>query len=113
MKVYTNAELKDQNAAQFTERAAELLAKELGKPIRYVVVSLAVHATMSFGGNPQNKGVLAYLDSVGFGARKESLIKLLTEFFNDRLEGLDLNNINIVTTDLPANDVAIGGELLG
>ena len=75
LKVYSNAELKDKNAAQFVGRASELIAAKLGKPIGYVVVSLAQEKTMAFGGSAENKGVLAYMDSIGFND-KEGLIKL-------------------------------------
>lgn len=112
LKVYSNAELKDKNAAQFVERASELIAAKLGKPIGYVVVSLAQEKTMAFGGSTENKGVLAYMDSIGFND-KEGLIKLLTEFFYERFEKVELYNINIVTTSLPASEVAIAGRFLG
>ena len=109
LKVYSNAELKDKNAAQFVGRASELIA---AKPIGYVVVSLAQEKTMAFGGSAENKGVLAYMDSIGFND-KEGLIKLLTEFFYERFEKVELYNINIVTTSLPASEVAIAGRFLG
>lgn len=112
LKVYSNAELKDKNAAQFVGRASELIAAKLGKPIGYVVVSLAQEKTMAFGGSTENKGVLAYMDSIGFND-KEGLIKLLTEFFYERFEKVELYNINIVTTSLPASEVAIAGRFLG
>ena len=82
------------------------------KPIGYVVVSLAQEKTMAFGGSAENKGVLAYMDSIGFND-KEGLIKLLTEFFYERFEKVELYNINIVTTSLPASEVAIAGRFLG
>ena len=112
LKVYSNAELKDKNAAQFVGRASELIAAKLGKPIGYVVVSLAQEKTMAFGGSAENKGVLAYMDSIGFND-KEGLIKLLTEFFYERFDKVELYNINIVTTSLPASEVAIDGGFLG
>ena len=104
LKVYSNAELKDKNAAQFVGRASELIAAKL--------VSLAQEKTMAFGGSAENKGVLAYMDSIGFND-KEGLIKLLTEFFYERFEKVELYNINIVTTSLPASEVAIAGRFLG
>lgn len=112
LKVYSNAELKDKNAGQFTERAAELVAHKLEKPIGYVVVSLARETSMSFGDSSETKGVLAYVDSIGFND-KQGLIKLLTEFFYERFENVELDNINIVATSLPASEVAIAGRFLG
>jgi len=113
LKVYTNTGLKDNNATQFVERAAELVATELGKPIGYVVVSLTENPAMSFGGSADNKGALAYLESVGFGNNKTKLAKLLTEFLFERLKDAELGNINVVMTNLAASDVAVGGHLLG
>ena len=52
------------------------------------------------------------MDSIGFND-KEGLIKLLTEFFYERFEKVELYNINIVTTSLPASEVAIAGRFLG
>ncbi len=112
LRVYSNAELKDKNASQFAERAAELIANKLGKPISYVVVNLSQNPAMSFGGSAENKGVLAYMESVGF-KDKEGLVKLLTEFFYERFDGVELNNINIATHSILASDVAVGGRLLG
>lgn len=113
LHVYTNAELKDKNAAEFCERAAELLSDALGKPISYIVVNLRQNSAMSFGGSAAAKGALVYLQSIGFGGRKADVTKLLTEFLSDRLEDLDLPDINIVTTDLAASDVAAGGRFFG
>ncbi len=110
LRVYTNAGLKNKDAGQFCERASELVANKLGKPIAYVVVSLT-QETMAFGGSTSAKGVLAYMDSIGF-SDKEGLVKLLTEFFYEQFENVDLNNINIVTASLPASDVAIAGRAL-
>ena len=113
LHVYTNAELKDKNAAEFCERAAELLSDALGKPISYIVVNLQQNSAMSFGGSAETKGALAYLQSIGFGSRKSEVARLLTEFLSDRLAEVALPNINIVTADLSAGDVAAGGRFFG
>lgn len=112
LRVYTNAELTIGHD-EFVERAAELVAGELGKPVGYVVAALGCPQKMSFGGKCANAGVLAYLDSIGFGGRKESLIKKLNAFFEQSFVGVEARNINIVLTDLPASGVAIGGSLFG
>ena len=112
LKVYSNAELKNQNTAEFTEKAAELLAKELGKPIEYIVVKLVCDKNISFGGSVAHKGVLAYLESVGF-KDKQAITQRLTQFFDENFAGLDIKNINVVTVGLQASDVAIGGKFLG
>ncbi len=112
LKVYSNADLKDKNAQEFVERAGELIASELNKPIEYVIVSLDYMSNMSFGGSAKEKGVWANLASVGF-ANKESISKLLTEFFYSRFENIELKNINIALEDLSPSSLAIGGKLLG
>ncbi len=112
LRVYTNAELTV-NHEKFVEQAAEMVAAELGKPIGYVVVALGRPQKMSFGGKCGNAGVLAYMDSIGFGGHKESLAQKLNDFFEHSFAGVEARNINIVLTDMPAADVAIGGSLLG
>lgn len=112
LRVYSNAELTVEHEV-FVERAAALVAEELGKPIGYVVAALGRPQKMSFGGKCANAGVLAYLDSIGFGSRKAELVKKLNDFFEQSFSGVEVHNINIVLTDLPASAVAIGGSLLG
>lgn len=111
--VNTNAELKDKNTQEFLSAATDLVANELHKPKNYVIVVLNANPEIAFGGSRENKGVLAEMKSIGFGSAKNSLSKLLTEFFADRLAGIELNNINIEFVDMPAADVAIGGRLMG
>ena len=112
LRVLTNAELKT-SADNLAEKAAELIAGELGKPISYVVVTIKQNRTMSFGGKVSNSGVLAYMDSIGFGNHKATLAQKLTDFFMTEMADVPLRNINIVFNDMPAEDVAIGGSLLG
>lgn len=110
--VHTNAELKDNNSEQFVAAATDLLGEELRKPHQYIVVVYDYNPNISFGGSCENKGALVEMKSIGFGS-KTGLAKLLTEFLYDRLNGLDLHNINIEFVDMAASDVAIGGQLLG
>ena len=112
LRVYTNAELTVKHE-EFVERAAEMVAAELGKPVGYVVVALGRPQKMSFGGKCDNAGVLAYMDSIGFGSHKAALVKKLNDFFERSFAGVAARNINIVLTNMPAADVAIGGSLLG
>ena len=112
LRVLTNAEIKG-GADKVAENAAEMIATELGKPISYVVVTVKQNRTMSFGGKVSNLGVLAYMDSIGFGNHKEALAQQLTEYFVAQMEGVSARNVNIVFNDMPAEDVAIGGSLMG
>lgn len=110
--VHTNAKLKDNNPEQFVEDVANLVAQELHKPISYVVVNYNYNPNMSFGGSTGKYGALVEMKSIGFG-NKSGLAKILAEFLNDRLEGLDLHSVNIEFVDMPASSLAIGGSLLG
>ena len=112
LRVLTNAEING-GADQFAEKAARLIASELGKPISYVVVTVKQNRTMSFGGKTDNHGVLAYMDSIGFNGKKDSLANKLTDFFLENIPSAGRDNINIVFRDVPASDVAIGGNLMG
>lgn len=112
LRIYTNAELNITND-EFVDKAAELVAAELGKPIGYVVVALGRPQNMSFGGKTENLGALAYMDSIGFGSHKNTLVQKLTDYFLKNLKGVAAHNVNIVLTDMPASAVAIGGNLLG
>lgn len=110
--VHTNAKLKDNNPEQFVSAATNLLGEELRKPHQYIVVAYDYNPHIAFAGSCDNKGALVEMKSIGFGS-KTGLAKLLSEFLFDRLEGIELNNINIEFVDMAASDVAIGGHLLG
>ena len=112
LKVCTNAELKI-SKDEFIEKVAEMVATELGKPIGYVVVLLNKNDNMSFGGMFANKGILSYIESIGFGSKKEVLVSKLTDYFVSSFTGVEMRNINIVAIDMPASIVAIGGNFLG
>ncbi len=112
LKVCTNAELKI-SKDEFVEKVAEMIATELGKPIGYVVVLLNKNDNMSFGGKLANKGILSYMESIGFGNKKEVLISKLTDYFANSFADVEMRNINIVAIDMPASTVAIGGNFLG
>ncbi len=112
LTVYSNAELKGHNDVCFTECLSELVANKLNKPIGYVIVRLLRDKTMAFGSSAENKGVLAYLESIGFNDKQE-VVELLSEFFREQFEKVELRHINIVTQSLSAADVAVGGRFLG
>ena len=112
LKICTNAELKI-SKEEFVEKVAEMIAVELGKPIGYVVVLLNKNDNMSFGGKLTNKGILSYMESIGFCNKKEILVSKLTDYFASSFANVEVRNINIVTIDMPASTVAIGGNFLG
>ncbi|MBE6452582.1 MAG: hypothetical protein E7012_03740 [Alphaproteobacteria bacterium] len=108
LTVYSNTEIKDEKIVQ---DAAELVAKQLGKPIRYVVVNVINNENMAFEGSVKNKGALVEMQSIGFGD-KDVLVKSLTDLLVERLQ-VERGLVNIHLTDMPASTVAIGGNLLG
>lgn len=104
LTIYSNATVKDENLCA---DAAQLVAKELGKPIQYVVVNLLFNPAMAFNGSEDTKGALIEMKSIGF-RDKGALAKSLTDFVAQRLQ-LDSAYINIQFVDMPAGDVAISG----
>ena len=108
LTIYTNAGAG--NDAVVSD-AAELVAKSLSKPLRYVVINLQYNPMMAFDGSVQNKGALLEMKSIGFN-NKTALASALTDFVVERL-GAERGLVNIEFVDMPANTVAIGGSLLG
>lgn len=104
LTIYSNTTIKDENLCADT---AQLVAKELGKPIQYVVVNLLLNPAMAFNGDPDTKGALIEMKSIGF-RDKISLARVLTDFVAQRLQ-LDSAYINIQFVDMPASNVAISG----
>ena len=108
LTVYYNSDIKDDN---FVKEAAELVANQLSKPIRYVVVNGVNNPNMAFNGSVNNKGALVEMQSIGFGD-KNTLVKSLTDLIVEKLQ-VERGLVNIHLVDMPANTVAIGGNLLG
>jgi phenylpyruvate tautomerase len=82
LKLSTNVTIDQTQSGQLLGELSQLLAKETGKPERYVMVELAGGKTMAFGGSNQP---LAYLEckSIGLSASQAkalsvSISRLLT-----------------------------------
>jgi len=112
LRVLTNSKISI-STDELAEKASELIAEELHKPIDYVVVTIKQNRDMYFGDDKEIKGVLAYMDSIGFGGQKASLARKLTDLFLDNMPSVSPQNVNITFYDMPASDVAIGGNLMG
>lgn len=108
LTIYTNSNVKDNNVAV---EAAQLVAMQLSKPIRYVVVNVINNPNMAFDGSKENKGALIEMKSIGFG-NKQLLAQALTDLIADKMK-VNKSLINIEFVDMPASTVAIGGNLLG
>lgn len=83
LKLSTNVTIDQTQSGQLLSELSQLLAKETGKPERYVMVELAGGKAMLFGGSNQP---LAYLEckNIGLSAAQAkslsaSICRLLTE----------------------------------
>ena len=104
LTIYSNSTVKDETLCA---DAAQLVAKELQKPIQYVVVNFLFNPSMAFNGNQATKGALIEMKSIGF-KDKASLARVLTDFVVQRLQ-VGPTFVNIQFVDMPASDVAISG----
>ena len=64
LKIQTNTELPETAARELAARASALVAAQLGKPERYVMVSVETNAAMQFAGSTDP---LAYLELKSIG----------------------------------------------
>lgn len=108
LTIYSNSSVEDDN---FCADAAQLVAKELQKPIQYVVVNLLLNSAMAFDGSLDTKGALIEMKSIGF-RDKGALAKSLTDFVVQRLQ-VSPAFVNIQFVDMPASTVAISGRVIG
>lgn len=108
LTIYSNGVSSNPN---LVAEAAELVAKELGKPLQYVVVNVLMNPVMAFNGNAKNKGALIEMKSIGF-RNKAALCKALTDFAVANLN-VERGYVNIQFVDMPADTVAVSGMLLG
>lgn len=86
LKIKTNAILADDAGKALVAEASRAVAALLGKPERYVMVSLETEATMAFGGDTSP---LAYLEMKSVGLPQGSvtaLSKALCELIRTKLD---------------------------
>ena len=93
------------------ESAAALVAEQLHKPVRYVVVDVENNRFMAFDEKTDTLGVLMEMKSVGFGD-KAMLANVLTDFAVEKF-GVEAGYVNIHFIDMPGSGVSVGGSLLG
>lgn len=99
------------NDAKLAEKAAELVADVLEKPVKFVAVDLTYNTQMAFNGNQQNVGVWIELASIGF-KDKALVVAALTEFALESFKA-ERDLVCVRLTDLSPSDVAHGGKLFG
>ncbi len=100
-----------QNDANLAAEAAKLVGEMLHKPLNYVVADIRINPNMAFEGSTAKKGALIELKSIGF-SDKAALARALTDLAAERLQ-LERRYINVRFVNLAADDVAVGGSLLG
>ncbi len=110
LTVYTNKE--PANAAALAEKASQLVAETLHKPVHYVVANIIYNPAMAFGGSVQNHGALIELKSIGLG-NKDNVVSELTAFFAEELNIANTHYINMTLTDCPAAYTASAGRAFG
>ena len=101
LKLSTNVKLNAEQTAQLLPAFSQLLAKETGKPERYVMVELAADKAMLFGGNAEP---LAYLECKSIGlstAQAKALSSSLVTLLNTTLS-IAADRIYIEFSNCPA-----------
>ena len=99
------------NDANVVEKAANVVAVALGKPVSYVCAEVKYNENLAFGGSKQNKGAWIELASIGF-RNKQAVVDVLTDFAVENF-GAKRELVCIALNDLSASDVAHGGHLFG
>jgi phenylpyruvate tautomerase PptA (4-oxalocrotonate tautomerase family) len=100
LKIQSNQSLDDARANQLVSAASKLVAEQLGKPERYVMVALEPPVPMSFAGSTDP---LAYLElkSVGLPQDKTpALSAALCGLINEQM-GIDPQRVYIEFADAP------------
>lgn len=99
------------NDNRLVEKAAQTVADALGKPVSYVCAEINYSKELAFAGSKNRTGAWIELASIGFNNR-QAVVDVLTEFAVKNL-GAEKNLVCIRLTNLPAADVAHGGQLFG
>lgn len=86
LKIKTNQAIADAVQPQLLAKVSELVSKALGKPEKYVMVSLEEQQPMSFAGSPDPCAFLE-LKSIGLPQRlTEEISRSLCRFMGENLE---------------------------
>jgi phenylpyruvate tautomerase PptA (4-oxalocrotonate tautomerase family) len=100
LKIQTNQSLHENHNTSLVNEASEEVARLLGKPERYVMVSLQSNPLMRFAGTD---APLAYLELKSIGlpeSATQSLSEALCDLVHQHL-GVDRDRIYIEFTDAP------------
>ncbi|WP_374089038.1 phenylpyruvate tautomerase MIF-related protein [Methylomicrobium lacus] len=112
LKLNTNLALDDAQAPPLLSQLSQLVAKETGKPERYVLVELNAEKTMLFAGS---SAPLAYLEckSIGLSAKQaKSLSSALSQLLETAL-AIPPERIYIEFSNCPAEFWGWNGSTFG
>ncbi|KPK51588.1 MAG: hypothetical protein AMS22_10690 [Thiotrichales bacterium SG8_50] len=100
LKIQSNLPLTADQQKKFVADASALVATEIGKPEKYVMVALDPTLPMSFAGSPDPCAYLE-LKSIGLPEEKcEALSSALCNFINEKT-GIATDRVYIEFTDAP------------
>lgn len=111
LKLNTNVAVSEQQTPQLLRELSQLMAKETGKPERYVMTSISCDA-MLFAGNDEP---LAYLECKSIGltsSQAKNLSASICQLLNDRL-ALPKDRIYIEFSNCPAEFWGWNGSTFG
>lgn len=112
LKLNSNVDIEAEQSRQLAKDLSQLLAKETGKPERYVMVELAGGKAMLFGGSDQP---LAYLECKSIGltsTQAKALSVSVPQVLMARL-GLAADRIYIEFSNCPAEFWGWNGSTFG
>ena len=112
LKLTTNIAIGKEQSPTLLSRFSQLLAKETGKPERYVMVELADGKDMLFGGNSEP---LAYLEckSIGLSPQQaKALSAAISQLLANELQ-IAAERVYIEFSNCPANLWGWNGSTFG
>lgn len=112
LKLTTNTTIDKDQSPKLLNRFSQLLAKETGKPERYVMVELAGDKDMLFGGSSEP---LAYVEckSIGLsGQQAKSLSASISRLLTDNLQ-IPAERVYIEFSNCPADLWGWNGSTFG
>jgi phenylpyruvate tautomerase len=112
LSIQTNRTLRDEQQTELLNKALEIVASQLGKPQRYVMVSLAPPAHINFAGD-QSPTAYVELRSVGIpDSKRNSLCTEITDLIARSCE-IKPDRIYIVLVDVNAKFWSLNGSTFG
>ncbi len=100
LRIQTNQHLSDSEASALAARASVVVAEQLGKPERYVMISVEANPAMQFAGT---NAPLAYLELKSIGlpeSRTADMSRALCGMMTSAT-GIEADRIYIEFTDAP------------